>query len=176
MQNHIIPRYAGVFFIALLMLGACGESASPDLKKSVHVIRYMMAPKHLSRSMFSAAFENGKPSQFVSYIFSDMGAAEWPPSAEWADEMERRQAEAVGMPIIPKGVAFVHSRIDPTKSKQVVVTFDDEKSLVIVEAYTDPAKTAVLHHEWPFKPVKPHAGIAELYRSNAELGMSNQAF
>jgi len=55
-------------------LTSCGgQSSDPGLEKAAQVIQYMMVPRNLSRSAFSVAFTDPKPSNFVSYIFSPMG-------------------------------------------------------------------------------------------------------
>src|SRR5262245_51585341 len=56
------------------------DAAPPDLRQAAGVVAYTLRATNLSRSMFSAAHPNGKPSEWVSYWFSDMGVAEWPDS------------------------------------------------------------------------------------------------
>lgn len=159
----------------VLTLTACGVS-EPDLAQAADVIHYMMKPLHLSRSVFYVAFPDGRPSQFVSFIFSDMGAAEWPLSEAWADEMEREQMKAIGAPLVPEGVAFVPLSPDPDAGRQLVVKFDDSRGMVIVEGYVDPTQDPVLTREWKLSKVEPEPFMEAIYQSSVDLGMSDQAF
>jgi hypothetical protein len=97
----------------------------------------MTAPKNLSRSGFSAQ-PNKSPSNFVSYMFSDLGAAEWPYTEEMAQENPSigEEAKAIGMPLIPKGVALVPRQPDRAQKKQLVIKADDARNMIIVEGYT----------------------------------------
>jgi hypothetical protein len=162
--------------LAICLLAACGQSAPPELEQGAAVVGYMLRPSNLSRSAFCAAFPDGKPSQFVSYMFSQMGSAEWPPSEAWADPAEREQMRAIRAPMIPADVTLVPRKPDPKQKKQIVVRADDERAMVVCDGYLDPKSEPVASWEWALPKVKPAPGIQEMYRSNAELGMSNQAF
>lgn len=105
-----------------------------------------------------------------------MGSAELPPSEEWADEMEKEQMAAIGAPLMPAGVAYSSREPDPSAGKQVVLRFDDERGVVIVDAYLDPAQPPVFTREWAIKKVMPAPGIDEIYQSNVEMGLSPRSF
>ncbi len=162
-------------FLSLLIIIACsGKSEPPELKKAAHIIKYMMASKNLSRSAFSVAFDNPTPSQFVSYIFSVMGSAEWPPSVM---EMSPDEAKMSGIPLMPEGIAYVSREKDMEKGKQIVVNYDDGRGVVIVKGFTDPKEEAVLLREWSLpKKIKPAPGAKDMYDSNLQMGMSIQSF
>jgi hypothetical protein len=168
-------RWLPLLLFSVLILAACGESV-PELAQAADVIHYMMKPQHLSRSAFYVAFPDGKPTQYVSYIFSEVGVAEWPYSETWADEMEREQMKAIGAPMVPEDVALVPLSPDPCAGKQVGVMFDDSRGVVIVEGYVDPAADPVLTREWKLLKVDPDPFIEDIYRSYVEMGMSDQAF
>jgi hypothetical protein len=163
---------------ALFVLAACSRDAPPALTHGAEVIHYLLLPATLSRSAFSAGFPDGKPSQFVSYVFSDIGAAEWPTSEEWANDAERAEMKAAGIPMPPRGVEFVPLSPDPKKGMQLVVRHDDGRGMVIVEGYEDPAKSKrpVLVREWPLPKVQPAPGVEAAYQSNLQMGMRAQAF
>ena len=173
-MSHL-RRRVPLLALWVLVLAACGESV-PELAQAADVIHYMMKPQHLSRSAFYVAFPDGVPSQYVSYIFSEMGAAEWPYSETWADVMEREQMKAIGAPMVPEDVAFVPLSPDPGAGKQLVVKFDDSRGVVIVEVYVDPAQDPVLAREWKLPKVEPEPFMEDFYRSYVEMGMSDQAF
>ncbi len=133
---------------------ACQNAAEPpELKKAAHVIRYLSAKNQLKRSSFWVVYPEGKPSEFVNWMFSAFGSAEWPPHEDTADPMELEQARSIRAPIIPKDVALVPLAPNPDLKKQVVVRFDDAKGLLIANGYLDPAQPPVLIREWPL--VKP---------------------
>lgn len=159
--------------IVVALLAACGSSEDAELKQASSVILWMSAPMNLQRSMFSAAYPDCKPSEFVAFIFSQMGSAEWPPSIEEAenDPTVRDQTDAVRMPLVPQSVAFVAHKIDPAKGKQLVITFDDERRVVIVTAYLDPASEPQFIREFTLERVTPAPGVREMFQSNVETGM-----
>ena len=163
---------------ATLLAAACGGAAPPppDLAQAAGAIAHMLKPSQLSRSAFTAGFPEGKPSEYVSYLFSDMGAAEWPASEEWADELEREQMKAIRAPLLPAGVAIVPRERDAAKGRQLVVGFDDERGVVIFEGFAAGEETPVLHREVPLPSVAPAPGVVDMYLSATEMGMSSQSF
>ena len=169
--------FRGFFLITLAcFLAACGGAASEpaDLKQAAAAIKAMSAPRHLARSMYVAAFPGDTtPSRYVSYLFSQMGAAEWPMAV---DEMEREAMAAARIPVLPDGVRVVPQRTDPTAGRQLVIGFDDARGVVTARGYEAPGGEPVLEWEWSLKAVRPAPGVVEIYRSNAQMGMSNQAF
>lgn len=164
-----------VLALPLVML-SCGKSAPPDIVQAADAMHEMLTPSSLSRSMFSAAFPKGKPSQFVSYLFSDMGVAEWPPSQGSATPMEIEQMKAIRKTMLPDGVAIVPKAPDKSRGRQIVMAYDDPKGIVVILGYVDPKKKPVLLREILLPNVDPAPGIAMMYNSNKQLGMTSQAF
>ncbi len=146
-------------FIACLLaffIASCGNSAPPELDRAAHVVRYLSAKKQLQRSSFWVLYPDGRPSEFVNWMFSAFGTAEWPPSENTADPYELEQARSIRAPIIPKNVALVPRQSNPDLKKQLVVQSDDAKGIIVVKAYLDPAKPPVLTREWPLtRPATP---------------------
>ena len=162
---------------------ACVVEATPtDLRQGAHVITYMAAPMNLKRSMFMGLFPNGKPSQFVSFIFSSVGSAEWPYSEEMAqmDPMMREQAASIRMPLVPAGVSFTDHSPKSELGRQIVVRFDDARNVLIVEGYEDPTQPPVLSIEKRFRlpTLQPHERelLERLAQSNLEMGGTAPAF
>lgn len=167
----------GLFPIALVgVLFACANRGPPELVQAADAFEDMLEPINLSRSMFVVAFPGGKPSQFVSYLFSDMGAAEWPPSEAWAGEIEREQMEAVGQTLLPADVAIVSRSPDLGRGKQLVIAYDNKRGVVIGRGYVDPATEPTFTREWKLPQVEPAPGVEMIYQTNLELGMSAQSF
>jgi hypothetical protein len=160
----------------LMLTSGCDLQPPSDLDQAAKVIQYMMKPNHLARSAFAAAFSDPKPSQFVSYLFSEMGAAEWPAADTLADELEREQMKAIGAPMLPAGVAFVPRMVDPERGRQLVVMFDDSRGVVIVVGYENPAQTPVFKREWILPHVDPVPGVRAMYQAGLQAGMSYQSF
>ena len=173
-SRHLGRGLLPILFAGVLLL-ACSQGVPPELTQAAYVIHYMMKPANLSNSAFSAALENPKPSQFVSYIFSEMGVAEWPDSDAFG-ELEREQIRAVGAPTVPDGVAFVPRTLDPERGKQIVVGFDDPRGMVIVEGYVDPRSEPVIKRDWRLQNVSPALGMRQKFRTAAEAGFADQAF
>ncbi len=160
----------------LLMLAACDNfGPPPELKRGVQLVRWMTASAQLSKSMYSAV-QDGKASTWVSYFFSDMGAAEWPETEEDAerDPMIAERAKSAGLPLAPKGVSFSANQPDPAKGRQIVLKADDARSVIIVEAYDTPSAKPLMVDEIPLAKVDPAPGVAEMARSAMETGMSPQ--
>jgi hypothetical protein len=111
-----------------------------------------------------------------------LGSAEWPESESSAamDPIFREQSSAIGMPLIPEGVAFTDRSPKSELGRQIVVRFDDSRDLVIIEGYVDPTQLPVLTVEREFRVPTLRPQERELLRqiaeSNLQLGASAQAF
>ncbi len=148
-----------MILVSFLGTSGCGDPVPPDLRQGVQVVRYLSAKRQLSRSSFSFVYPQGKPSQFVRWMFSTLGSAEWPPSEEMAEvhPILREQAQAIGAPLIPKGVALVPREPRADRGKQVVVHADDAHHKIKVDAYLHPEAEPVLTREWDLPRVAPNA-------------------
>lgn len=156
---------AGFFF-------SCAKPIPPELNQASRVISGMLRPSYLSDSMFYAAYPEGKPSDFVSYIFSEIGSAEWPPSDKWADELARQQMRASGQTVVPSGVYFSPHEPDVNQGMQVVIRADDVKNLVLIDGYVSPQEPPLFSRRIPLVKVEPSPLAVLSYQSNIELGAS----
>lgn len=135
----------GLAFIAT----ACVKSPPKDLDQGARMIRSMLRPGYLRKSMFLAVYPDGRASEFVDFTFSDLGAAEWPPSEDPnMNEMEREQYRQTRVVLAPMGVAFRAATPDPEAGRQIVLTYDDEANEVIVLGYEDPTQEPVLERRF----------------------------
>ncbi len=136
----------------LAALAACSKPAAPpkELADAVAVVGYLASPRFVNVSAYSATAQKGTPSEFVSYLFSDLGAAELP---EPARPGEPQGAGRGGPPAWPDGVALRPHRPDPRLGRQVVIVPDDARGLVIAEGYADPKAAPVIRRE--FELAKP---------------------
>jgi hypothetical protein len=152
------------------VLGGCGSGlsgASPDLEQAVRAVRHMTAPNQLSRSAFSAAYENGTPSQYVSFLFSDLGAAEWPVATS-ADEAEAMRAARI--PVFPDTVLLTRDISASQAKPQLVIRGDDRTGMVVVEGYERSGNGPVLREEWALPKVSPAVGVREIFEDQGRLG------
>jgi len=152
-RSKILPIAVGLGFLLMLpmfFIDWTGGGEYPQLEKAGRVIRYMSAPRQLKRSSFLVFYPQGKPSDFVSWMFSEIGAAEWPPSEWELDEMEREGMRSAGIPILPKEVG-IFSSLRSDKATQIIVKADDSKELIIIEGFLKPGQPSVLVKQWPFK-------------------------
>lgn len=175
-----LRRLSGFFILVFLLLScAGGESAPPELEQASDFIAWMLAPVNLSRSTYPVVLPDGTPKQFVSWLFSTMGVAEWPPDEAMAKQHpdEAEMARAIGSPLLPTGVRFVHTRPDSSAGKQLVLKWDDARNVVIAEGYLDPSQPPVLTKEWTLPKVQSTNEMARMVaQSHLEMGGSYQAF
>ncbi|MBT5472242.1 MAG: hypothetical protein HOK41_16685 [Nitrospina sp.] len=123
-----------------------------ELRKGIAVVRYMSAQRQLQRSSFLVAYPEGTPEQFLDWMFSPMGAAEWPPyegGLEFSPE-EEKMVRKTGMPFIPAGLLLIPHEPDTENGRQVVVSADAETRFLIAEGYESPSDPPVLVKEWAF--------------------------
>ncbi len=170
------PKITVLLVILALAFSACGSNEPPELQQAAWVIQHMMAPANLSRSAFCVGFPEGRPSQYVSYLFSDMGAAEWPINEDWADEFDRETARATRTPLAPSGVFFAPNQWECGEGTQLVIRYDDARGVVILEGYGLTDTEPVLHREITLRHVKPAPGVAMFYQSSAQMGLDIQSF
>ncbi len=142
MAQKLNWKEIAVAVMLLAMLTGCSSSnVDPRLEQGVASMKYMTSKKFLSRSAFSSLYPEQNPSDFVQYIFSTMGSAEWPVAF---DEGEKEQLRSIGVPIMPNNLAIVPNEPDPKNQLQVVVKADDGAGLVIIEAYEQSLDKPVL--------------------------------
>lgn len=123
-----------------------------ELRKGFAVLRYLSAPRQLQHSTFRVTHPDGRPSQFVKWMFSPLGSSIWPPvegGGEFSLE-EESMIRKTGVPFLPAGVSLMSDEPDLGRGQQVVVRGDDERQMLIVEGYIDPLGAPVLIEEWRF--------------------------
>lgn len=169
-----------LLMVSSFLISACGEPSSPpELEQAADFVGWMLAPTNLARSTFPVVLPQGTPKQFVSWLFSTLGTADWPPSESTAKQHpdEAEMARAIGAPLFPDDVRIFHSKTDSSAGKQVVVKWDDGRNVVIVEGYIDPSQTPVLVKEWELPRVHSTSEVARLAaQSHLEMGGTYQAF
>jgi hypothetical protein len=112
----------------------------------------MMSPRKLEAAGFPSPISGAKPSDFIGFINSDVGAILWPPREDspFADGLEIEQSRSIGETVIPKGIAYKRNRPDLDGGRQIVYRADDEAGEIVVEAYEDPSSDPVFVRRWKF--------------------------
>jgi len=118
---------------------------SPELEQAVDSVRSMTSQRWLSRSAFATSYPQAQPSNYVSYLFSDLGVAEWPIAL---DALEAEQPRSIGVTPLPPNVALVPQQPEPTRGKQLVLRADDTAGLVLVDAYEEPQTEPIASFEF----------------------------
>lgn len=166
--------------ILILLLPACSKDPNvKDLEQAARAVEQMVSPFYADRSSFFVVLPNGTPRQFVSWFFSSMGTAEWPPvdqpSEFSSDEIDAMRSS--GMVLLPAGVTFRHSRPDTAAQRQIVLKWDDAEGTVILEGYLDPTREPIVVKSFKLpKGVVPDDFARAVTQSNLELGMKFQSF
>ncbi|MEK9628030.1 MAG: hypothetical protein VW455_03315 [Nitrospinota bacterium] len=146
----------GIGFILVLPLFYLSNCSAPteniELRKGIDVLRYMSSEGQLKRSSFIAGYPEGTPEDFLNWMFSEMGAAEWPPyegGMEFSPE-EEAMVKKTGIPFIPKNLLLIPNEPEMERGRQVVIIADNENNQLIAEGYEDPAELPVVIKKWAF--------------------------
>ncbi|MGP0630546.1 hypothetical protein ACTRW9_12610 [Nitrospina sp. 32_T5] len=140
--------------VPLLFIDWTNPPAYPRLEQAVKVVRYLSSPRQVSRSSFSAMFPDQRPTEFVKWMFSTVGKANWPPSENGhGDEVEA--AKSLRIPLIPKDTLIVPGQPHLNKAgRQLVIKGDDRRGVLVAEAHFDSRHPPVFTREIPFNPPK----------------------
>lgn len=125
-----------------------GEPEYPELEGAVRVVRYLSSKRNIKQSSFLVYYPKGKATDFVNWMFSGAGKAEWPPIKGGLEPDLEEGTQAIGIPLTPKEVRLVAITPDKKAKKQVVVTADDAQGLIRVDGYLDPLQAPVFSKEW----------------------------
>ncbi len=146
--SRIVKTVLPLFLISTI---GCRNAPEMDttLSQAVASVSYMTSERWIARSAFQATYPDRKPSDYVSYLFSDLGVAEWPIAI---DEQERQQLRAAGIPPLPPGIPLVPNRPDPNHERQVVIRADDTEDVVIIEVYETSNSQAIFSQSRKLNP------------------------
>lgn len=153
--SRLVSRYrVGILLTAFWVLPgtlACTTQGDyPELEQGIKVVRYMSARNQLERSSFTVVYPRGRPSEFVTWMFSTMGTAEWPPNENYLDmDAEMKDAiQSLPIPVIPKDLVLRAREPDRSSGMQVVILSDDSRGVIVVHGFVDPNIDPVLVREW----------------------------
>ena len=104
-----------------MVFAGCEGAVPADLDRAAKVIRFMSDEDKLSKTSFPALYPKCLPSEFVKWLFSENGMAEWPDSLDNDDSNPdvRNKAFKEGAPIVPKSVKFLVGKTDPDGGRPI---------------------------------------------------------
>ncbi len=157
-QTNKLYVWIAIGFILVLPLFYVdyGPKDNVELRKGIAVVRYMSAERQIKRSSFLAAYPEGTPEDFLNWMFSSMGVAEWPAyegGLEFGPE-EEAMIKKTGMPFIPAGLSLIAQEPDVERGRQVVVYANEEENSLVAEGYENPSEPPVIVKSWPFPELK----------------------
>jgi hypothetical protein len=121
---------------------------------------------NLSRSCFRVAYPEGNAADFIRYLFSDMGVAEWPSAV---DQMEADQMNAINQAVVPSTVAVSANQRQHPDRKELVL--DAADGSIQARGYLPQATEPNLEAEWDLGTASTDPGVIPLCESNIEMGM-----
>jgi len=176
MKTNIFQTF--FFMTALSFLPSCADDVPEPLDRAIQAAEQMTSASMLERSAFYAIYPQGTPQQFVSFLFSTIGAAERPP-IEGSGEISPDEEESmrnIYLPVWPAGVSMTHSTPKADLGMQVVWKWDNGQRKLILEGYADPKQPPVIVRETDLPIVQPSPMARMAAESALEMGGSAQAF
>ena len=153
--NKIYVWVAIGFLLSLpLFYADFGPKENIELRKGIAAVRYMSAPRQLQRSSFLLIYPNGTSEQFLSWMFSPLGIAEWPPYEGGLEFSSGEEAmiRKTGKPFLPANLVLISQEPDLEKGRQVVIRAD--RGLLIAEGYENPEEPPVVVKKWSFQEIE----------------------
>ncbi len=170
LMRRIVPGFAVAFAMALfLKLYPNPESNHPQLFRTYQAMRIMCTTANMEKSAFQYVYPEARPSEWVSFLFSTLGSAEWPPIA--GRELPEEEARAARIMVLPGDVTVVPLRARRNFAKQVVIRFDDSEGVVIAEGFEAWNEKSVFQRKWTIPKVTPSELAIQTAESNLEMGL-----
>ncbi len=170
LMRRIVPGFAVAFGMAAFMhLYPSPESDHPELYQSYQAMRSMCTETNLRDSAFAYVYPDCKPSEYVGYLFSSLGSAEWPPRVGL--EFTAEEARMARIQVLPEDVTIVPLRPRRHLDKQLVIGYDDDEGVVTAKAYEVWNDKPVFEREWPLPRVNASSFAMRTAKSNLEMGM-----
>lgn len=173
LMRRVVPGFAVAFAMAgFLMLYPSPESDHPDLYQTYQAMRNMCTEANLVNSAFPYVYPDCRASEWVSYLFSTLGSAEWPPRA--GQEFSEQEARIARIAVLAEDVAVVPLRPRRNFARQLVIGFDDGHNLVTADAYAAWNQPPVFQREWTVPQVVASELAAQTAESNLQMGVSSE--
>ncbi|WP_148288334.1 hypothetical protein [Prochlorothrix hollandica] len=149
-----------------LVLGSCQSPPDSDLLAANAALAPLSQNRILSQSCFAVAYPNGVAADFVRYLFSDLGSAEWPVAF---GEGDVEQMEAMGqVPLPPNVVISAHERQYPDRKELVITAV---AGLIQVRGYLPQETEPNFVDEWELGTASTSPEVVPLCESNIDMGL-----
>ncbi|MEM8639227.1 MAG: hypothetical protein AAGG51_10490 [Cyanobacteria bacterium P01_G01_bin.54] len=152
----------------VMVLGGCSASQDAELAEAVKAASGMGKARHLQRSCFYIIHPNGQPSDFIGYLFSDLGAAEWPIAL---DPIEAEGMKAAGITPLPETVRLSPGQRQYLTQKELVLTGDDAKGAIEIVGYLANETQPNLAATFTLATTTPDEFAQQLCQSALESGI-----
>ncbi|MGB0564544.1 MAG: hypothetical protein ACPGVO_22505 [Spirulinaceae cyanobacterium] len=116
----------------MTLAGCFSASQDAELAQAAKAVTGMGKARHLKRSCFYIVHPSGQPSDFVGYLFSDLGVAEWPIAL---DPVEAEGMEASGITLLPETVRLAPGQRQNLPEKELVLSANDAEGQVKLAGY-----------------------------------------
>lgn len=152
MPIHARHALTTVVLPMLVLLGSCADEPAPPptFAAGYETLDRALSERNLNRTGFASRFPKPTARQVVSFLFSPAGSqallADVSPLGEEIDPVQ-------DVPVWPHGIMLRHSERSEFGLRQVVLTWDDARGVVIGKAY-DEGVEPVFSKEWKVGPLK----------------------
>ena len=150
----------------MLVLGSCQSSPDEDLVQANAAMASMGQNRTLAKSCFRVAYPNGNATDFVRYLFSDLGSAEWPIAL---DQLEAEQMKAIKQKVIPPTVTVSANQRQYLDRKELVLEAIEGK--IQARGYLPQETKPTLEDEWGLGTASVEPNVISLCQSNIEMGI-----
>lgn len=151
------------------LLGSCSPSEDADLAQAMRATSGMGQASHLQRSCFYLIHPDGRPADFVSYLFSDLGGAEWPIAL---DPDEAAGMKAAKIPPLPEGVSLSSGQRQYRDRKELVLTGNNAEGHIEMAGYLPNADEPNVQATFTLATAQPDDFTQQICQSALESGIS----
>ncbi|MEB3274620.1 MAG: hypothetical protein ACO4AI_14080 [Prochlorothrix sp.] len=159
-----------LLLITGFLLSSCQSPTDSDLMAANTALSAMVTTRNLKNSCFGVAYPEGGAENFIRYLFSDLGSAEWPVAF---DALEREQMAAAGQTPIPANVVI--SALDRQYPDRKELVLQAQTGQITAQGYLPEETTPHFEALWELGPAvtnpTPDPLMVPLCESNIDMGM-----
>lgn len=162
-------RRGAIATIWLLMVSCGGAPADAELSQAAQAMAQLARSRHLERSCFYVVYPQGTPTDFVGYLFSDLGSADWPVAFE---PLEAEQMQSAGITPLPGTVKISAQQREQPEQKELVLLADDAAGDIQLLGYLPNETEPNVEERIPLTPANPEDFTVQMCQSSLEMGVS----